>query len=112
MLAFICSGHKDVGARIEALWIVRREEQREAPLKAVLHGFNTGTHGIVGPGVDVAHGAVLCVEAREQAVVRAGVDEVRIERVGSDPAAFATAYVVPVTLGDGAVVAAAENGDR
>jgi len=52
----------------------------------------------VGPGVDVAHGAVLCVEAGEQAVVRAGVDEVRIERVGSDPAAFATAYVVPVTL--------------
>ena len=38
------------------------------------------------------------VLAREQAAVRAGVDDLRIARIGRDPAALAAADVVPVAL--------------
>src|SRR5262245_59444679 len=37
---------------------------------------------------------------RDQAVVRARVDGLRIARIGRDPAALAAADVVPVLLGD------------
>ncbi len=47
------------------------------------------------------------VLARDQAVVGAGVDDLRIARVGRDPAALAAAHVVPVLLGDAAAGGAA-----
>lgn len=45
------------------------------------------------------------VEAGDEIAVAAGVDHVGVARVGSDPAAFSTADVVPVAFGDAAASA-------
>jgi hypothetical protein len=86
---------------------VRREQEGEAPLEAILHRFNTGAHRVVGPHINVAQTSCAIVVARQQAVVRSCVDELGVGGVGSDPTALTSAYCVPVGLGDGSAVAAA-----
>src|SRR5205807_6993347 len=78
----------------------RRKHNRIAPLEAVLHGLNAVAHGVVGPGVDVAALAGAVVLARNQAIVGARVDNLRIAGVGRNPAALTAAHIVPVALGD------------
>ena len=86
---------------------MRRENDRVAPLEAVLHGLGAVAHGIIGPGVDTAALAGAVVLSGDEAVVGAGVDDFGIARVGGDPAAFAAAHVVPVVVGDAAAGGAA-----
>ena len=95
-LAFVGGLHQHVGADVERLGIVRRKGDREAPLEAILQRVRAVAHGVIGPGVDVAHLAGAVVLARDQVAVGAGVDDLRIARIGRDPAAFAAAHVVPI----------------
>ncbi len=74
VLALVGGGEQDVGAGVEAVRIVGREEEGEAPLEAILHGFNAGAHGVIRPGIDVALGGGDGVVTSEKAIVGAGVD--------------------------------------
>src|SRR5579871_6908282 len=59
-------------------------------------------------GLDLAGSLV---EAGERALVIAGVDDVRIGRIGRDIAGFAAAHRIPVRTIDASAVAAAGDGD-
>ena len=65
-------------------------------------------HGIIGPGIDVAHHAGARIETRDQ--VAGGVDNISVAQIRRDPAAFAAAHVVPVFLGDAAAPRASRCG--
>src|SRR5690348_13519289 len=51
------------------------------------------------------------VEARDEAIVGTGVDDVGVVGIGNDKAGFAAADFVPIGLVDGALVTAAGDGD-
>ena len=65
--------------------------------------------GVLGPGADVARFLRPVVVARDDAEVFAGVDDVRIARVGVDVAGLAAADVVPVGEMDAAGEAVARS---
>ena len=105
-LAFVRGFEEHVAARVQHLGVVRREEDGEVPLEAVLHGFGAGAHGVVRPHGDVAHLAGAVFVACQQAVVGARVDHVGVARIGLNPAALAAPHRVPIAFGDPRAVGA------
>src|SRR5581483_8141692 len=99
------------GTVIDDAGIVGRERDRSGPLKAVDEIGGAVTHGIQRPRGDLLRLAGRLVETGDESVVGAGIDDVGIAGIGNDEAAFAAADVKPIALGDGAVVAAAGDGD-
>src|SRR5262245_15239457 len=71
-------------------------------------GFTEGTNGIGGDDLGLPRAAII---AEQLAIGSAAVDDVWVGRIGRDIAALARARGVPVTEGDGAVIAAADNKD-
>ncbi len=105
-------GFEDVVAgAVQRVRIVGRGDNRIGPLEAVLHGFGARAHGIIGPDGDVAKLPSAMVVAREQTIVRAGVNDVGILGIGRQPAALAAADVVPIAHADAALIAASCDAD-
>src|SRR5579864_4484280 len=63
------------------------------------------------PGRNVLHLAAVSIEAGEVPVVVAGVNDLRITRVGPVVAGFAAAHGMPLPLADGTLVATAQDRD-
>src|SRR5579859_41425 len=111
-------GHAAVGglkdgfaAVINGVGLVGRNHDGSGPLEAMLEVGGAGAHGIERPGRDVVDLMRFLVEARDEAVVGAGVNDVGVVGVGNDKAGFAPADFVPIGFVDGALVAAAGDGD-
>ena len=77
-----------------------RKGDGKTPLEAVFQNVGAVAHGIIGPGIDVAHLAGVVVLAGDQVAVGSGIDDFGILGIGGDPTAFAAAYVVPILVGD------------
>ena len=90
-LAFV-GGLPDVlRRRVQRLRIGRRDDDRKRPLESLGDVRGREAHRIVRPDVDRAALAGPAVDARQQAAVAAGVEDVDVPRVGRDVAALAAA---------------------
>src|SRR5206468_657280 len=107
-LAFVGGAEDDIGAGVEHAGIERREHDGKRPLEAVLQVARSPTHGVVGPGEDVALLAGADVEPREVAVA-ARVHDIGIIGARRDPAALAATHLVPVLFPNRATVGAARD---
>ena len=92
---------------VQHLVIVWREEHREIPLKAVLHGFCPSTKRVVGPHMNGTGHIGVVVLARQKTAVATAVNNVVIGGVRRNVSAFAACCRLPVFFGDEATVRAA-----
>src|SRR5262249_18270497 len=99
-LALIRSLEEHVPCRVEQVWIVRREKNREVPLESILHALGAPAHRIVRPDIDVALLPRAVIETSEQAAVIASEDDVGIFRMRLHPAGFASGGLLPISDGD------------
>ena len=95
-LAAVAGAEQHVGGVVEHLRVVRREHHRGGPLEAVLHLGRRDAGRVRRPGGDVAGLAGAVVVPGQVAAVLAGVDDVRVVRVGHGEAGLAAADGVPV----------------
>src|SRR5205823_1073047 len=113
VLAAVGRAEEDVGGVVDGLGVVRRNQDRGRPLEAVAQVGRPVAGGVGRVDADVGSLAVAVVVARDVAAVLAGVDDVRVGRVGGREARFAAADRVPVAqrnMADGQVVARAGGG--
>src|SRR5207244_8338127 len=95
---------------VKRVGVVRRNNDRRGPLKAMLEIGRTLTIADFRIDCDVLQLPGTFVKTSDLSLVIAGVDDVRLGRVRSNVASFSASDVVPVGAVDGGVVAAA--GDR
>ena len=98
-----------VGGGVQALGVMGREEDREVPLKAVLHTFGAVAHRVVWPYVDGLFLLGAVVEAGQVAAVATAVNDVVVQRIYSDVGTLATSGRFPVALTDGAAIRAVQD---
>ncbi len=91
---------------------MRGEGGRRGPVEAVPEVLGAPAGVGLGPDRDVAQLASGVVVAGQEALVAAGVDDVRVVRSNRDVAGLATADFVPLRQGDGVVVGAAGHAHR
>ena len=108
-LSLIRRLEQDVGRRIKRCGIDRRDDDGRRPLEPVLHVGRRAATGRLRPDRDIAGFAEPMIVSRHDAVIRAGVDDVRVARIGSDVAAFAAADLIPVGVIDAAAAGPARN---
>ena len=102
--AFIFGHEQCVAGTVEPFRVMRGEEDREVPLKAIFQHIGACPHRIVGP---YRNGAVLTgavVEPGEVSTVIAAVNNVRVQGIGDDVSALASGGFFPVLFGNGAAV--------
>src|ERR1022692_1810996 len=100
-----------IAGAVQRVRIVGRKDNWIGPLETVLHGFGARAHGVIGPDGDVAKLSGAMVVASEQAIVRAGIDDIGILRIGRQPAAFGATNVVPIAHTHAALIAAGSDWD-
>ena len=96
---------------IQNVGIVKRDQHRRGPLKAVVQ--NRRAHSIREPreNGDVLKLPVMFVEPRDVALIGARIDDRWVARIGSDVARFPAPDVVPFRPADRSLRAAAGDGD-
>src|SRR3974390_2602504 len=97
-------------AVVEGVRIVRRNDDGRGPLKAVRQTGGATRVGQFRRDCDVLHLVRAPVEARDIALIVAGINNVRIGRIGRDVSRFAASDRIPIVASNGSVVAAAGNG--
>ena len=104
-----------IAADVDDVAVVRREDDRVGPGKAVFFRLRAQAGGTAGPGRDEADLlnamviALQAVSAARRAADGADIDDIRIIRTDGDIAAFARADNVAVLPGDRRVAAAARH---
>src|SRR5262249_27137256 len=85
-----------LAAVVDAVVIVRREEQRAAPIPAILHIRGRPAIGAIRPRRDLARLPGLKINAREQAIEAAAVDNVIVNGMGNREAALTPTDTGPI----------------
>ncbi len=75
---------------------MRRENDREVPLEAIFDIARSPAHRIVWVRIYIAQLSGAVIVARDQSVIRAGEDDLRVFRRGRDPSRLAAADVEPI----------------
>ena len=68
-LSFVRRFEEHVRARVQRIWIMRRKDDREVPLEAILQIARAPTHRIVRVGIHVAQLAGVMIVTRNQTVI-------------------------------------------
>src|SRR5579884_748076 len=83
-----------------------------SPLKAVLQVGSAPANRIHWPRIDGLFLVRAIVVTRDVTAVRAGVNDLRVRRIGGDISAFAATYGIPVRTIDGAIRPGVGNSHR
>ena len=100
----------DVRSGVHDVRVVRRDDDRERPLEAILQVHRRVAHRIVRPRIHVHADPGPQIFPREQVAVAAGVHDVRIVAARGDPTRLAAAGLEPLGYVEVSSARAAERG--
>ncbi len=105
--ALVGGAEDDVRGGVEGVRVVGRKQRRRRPVEPVAEVFGAPAGVLLWPYCYIAQLADGVVVAGEQALVAAGVDNIRVVGADGDVARFAPADLVPLGDGDRVVIGAA-----
>jgi len=97
-LAFIFCHMHVVGKGVESLGIVATKNNREVPLKTVLHTFCAIAHGVVGPNIDAANTFFFVIDTGQETAIASSINNIVVGGVNGDMCRFPSCGCFPIVF--------------
>ena len=96
---------------VQLFGIVFTKDDREIPLKTILHPFCSVTHGVVGPNINATNTFGVMIYPGQKTTITSSVNNLVICRINRNMGRFSTSSSFPVVLAKRTAKASMPNAD-